>query len=116
MSSKIYTLLENISAEATDSTYSFGDKNVGAGYYRIADGLHTAVYDVTQFAGTIKIQGTLALYPDDSDWFDIDGTEIGGDSSLFTSLDSINFVGNFVWVRAAYNLQNGTINSITYTI
>jgi hypothetical protein len=39
---------------------------------------------------------------------------IGDDSTLWATPQSVNFVGNFVWIRAAYNLQNGTITQIQY--
>jgi hypothetical protein len=116
MSTETLVLLSNITSEAGDSTYTYGNKQPGAGYHRSSDGLHTAVYAVDSFIGSIKIQGTLALYPSTDDWFDIDNTEIGlgSDSSAWTTTGSVNFTGNFVWIRAAYNLQNGTITEIRY--
>jgi hypothetical protein len=116
MSIESIVLLSNITAEADDSVYLYSNKQPGAGYHRRGDGLHTATYAVDSFIGSVKIQGTLALYPSDSDWFDIDGTEIGlgSDSSAWTTTNSFNFAGNFVWLRAAYNLQNGTITQILY--
>jgi hypothetical protein len=116
MSIESIVLLSNITAEADDSVYLYSDKQPGAGYHRRGDGLHTATYTVDSFIGSVKIQGTLALYPSDSDWFDVDGTEIGlgSDSSAWTTTNSFNFTGNFVWLRAAYNLQNGIIIQILY--
>ena len=115
MAVETITLLENISTEAADSTFSYGNKQKGAGYHKNNDGLHTAVYEVDNFTGTVKLQGTLETYPGDNDWFDIVGTEIGGDSSQFVSSTyTKTFTGKFIWVRAAYNLQNGTITRIRY--
>jgi hypothetical protein len=120
MSNESHLLLENITAEAVDASFSYGEKQPGAGYYRLNSPLHTAVYTVNAFSGTIKIQGTLALYPSDDDWFDIDDTTIGDDSTIMGNETvepisfSRNFTGNFVWIRAAYNLQDGTITSIRY--
>jgi hypothetical protein len=116
MSTENQVLLSNITAEAADSTYVYGSKQPGAGYHKRSDSMHTATYSVNSFVGAIKLQATLALYPEDSDWFDIDGTDIGlgSDSSAWTTTNSINFTGNFVWLRAAYNLQNGTITEIRY--
>ena len=88
--------------------------------------MHTSVYSVNSFVGTIKLQGTLELYPSNNDWFDIEDTEIGGDSTILgdisitpaisTSIEniSINFQGNFIWLRAAYSIQNGLIVEIRY--
>lgn len=116
MSKESSILLSNITAEATNSEFSYGDKCKGAGYNRSADGLHTVVYIVENFVGTIKVQATLELYPAESDWFDVADTEIGGDSTLFhdSYTGTYNFVGNFVWIRAAYNLQDGSIVEIRY--
>jgi hypothetical protein len=116
MSNESRLLLENITEESADSSFNYGLKHEGAGYHRIFDPLHTATYQVQDFIGAIKIQGTLSLYPAESDWFDIQGTEVGlgSDSSAWTTTQSKNFTGNFVWIRAAYNLQNGTILEIRY--
>lgn len=116
MSSKTQILLENISSEAADSGYSFGVKRPAAGYHRTRDNIHTVLYVVSDFVGSLKLQGTLKLDPSDNDWVDIDNTSIGGDSTAFTSSNiSSNFTGNFVWVRAAYNIQNGTISKISFS-
>ena len=118
MSTESITLLSNVSQEATpgDSSFVYSGKQKGAGYHKYNDGVHTAVYQVDSFIGTIKIQATLSLYPGDDDWFDVDGTEIGlgSDSSAWTTTNSVTFTGKFVWIRAAYNLQNGTITEIRY--
>ena len=116
MSKESSILLSNISTEAADSSFSYGEKNHGAGYNRVDNGLHTLVYLLDNFKGTFKVQGTLELYPAETDWFDIAGTERGGDSSYFSGVTSgtYNFVGNFVWIRAAYNVQDGTIVEIRY--
>ncbi len=116
MSTESRILISNKTAEVSDSTYSYGEKSKAAGYNRSSDGLHTAVYIVDSFAGSIKIQGTLELYPGDNDWVDIAGTEIGGDSTISgeQTTYTANFSGNYLWIRAAYNLQNGTIVAFRY--
>lgn len=117
MSTQTETLLENARTESTDSTYSYGDKKKGAGYHKNNDGVHTAVIRTDSFIGSVKIQGTLVAEPGEEDWLDIDGTEVGlgADSTLFlTDTKTISFTGKYVWIRAAYNLQNGTITKILY--
>lgn len=115
MSYESFILAANITAEADDSSYIYTDKQQGSGYHRKFDAVHTVVYTLNQFAGSVKLQGTLELYPVEVDWFDIDGTEIGGDSTAVDSAaKSITFVGNFVWIRAAYNVQNGSVVEIRY--
>ena len=114
MSIESRILLSNITEEATSSDFSYGDKHEGAGYHKHNDGIHTVVYQLSEFVGTIKIQATLALYPCDNDWFDVDGTEYSFDSTIANGAYSYTFNGKFVWIRAAYNLQNGTITQIRY--
>ncbi len=113
-------LLSNITAENIDVAFSYGTKKKAAGYHKSENNLHTAVYTVNSFSGTIKIQGTLNLYPGDADWVDIENTEVGGDSSEIGGINgqnysiTRNFNGNFVWIRAAYNVQNGTIVDLRF--
>jgi hypothetical protein len=115
MSTETITLLSNITQEAVSADFSYSDKQKGAGYHRHNDGIHTVTYVFNNFKGTVKIQATLALYPGDADWFDVIGTEVGGDSSvIIAATKSYTFIGRFVWIRAAYNLQDGIITEIRY--
>lgn len=115
MSKETRVLASNISVEAQAVEFSYGDKNKGAGYHKNTDGVHTVVYEFNNFVGTVKIQGTLELYPGAYDWVDVQGTAIGiTDSSALTLNESRTFVGKFVYIRAAYNVQNGTITEIRY--
>jgi len=116
MSKESYLLVSEVTAEAAGGTYSYSSKQQGAGYHRQQNSLHTVVYEVDSFIGVIKLQGTLELYPGDNDWVDINDTIIGlgDDSTAWTATQAVNFTGNFVWIRAAYNLQNGRIIQIRY--
>jgi hypothetical protein len=109
----------------------FGEKYKGDGYYGRSDGIHTVQWSLTNFIGTVGIQGSLSVDPQESDWFTvrlgnnneytIDTTGKVSTLSL-TSIEytesttgsfSYNFVGNYVWVRALVsNWTAGTINSI----
>jgi hypothetical protein len=115
MSIETTILLENITLESSDSTLKYSEKQKGSGYHKIGNGLHTYVYSIDSFVGSIKLQGTLELYPGDNDWVDIDNTTLtsNGDSTIVGSTTG-NFTGNFVWIRTAYNLQDGTISQIRY--
>lgn len=115
MSIETIVLLENVSAESTAPGFLYSEKRKGAGYNKNNNGLHTAVFQFDNFVGTVKIQGTLELYPNDSDWVDINGTTITvEDSSALTLNETRTFTGKFIYIRAAYNLQNGTITEIRY--
>jgi len=105
-------LLSNITTIVSDSSFSYGDKKKGAGYHKNNDGVHTAVYDLNGFVGTVKIQGTLATYPGDEDWIDIIDTEANSGDPINNF--SCTFTGKFVWIRAAHNLHAGSITEIRY--
>ena len=91
------------------------DKAKGDGYYSQTDGVHTVTYRMVNlgdstddFTGTCKMQGSLATTPTEEDWFDITGTTVTSDQSTTTS--SVNFTGNFVWVRAKVTTTNSDGN------
>lgn len=115
MSIKSIILTENVSA-LLDPVYVYSEKKPGASYHRKNGGLHTYVYDIDSFSGVIKLQGTLASYPGEADWVDIDNTTEIVDSFINGVTVSLtnNFVGNFVWIRGAYVVENGSITQIRY--
>jgi hypothetical protein len=97
----------------------------GDGYFGSPDGLHTVMYTYdSNFIGTITMQATLATEPQESDWFDIEGTTlVQTSSSAFFSYNNLdvlvqsqyyNFTGNFVWVRGYVAIENGQVESILY--
>jgi hypothetical protein len=117
MSTESIVLISETTAESSNSGYTFSSKNKGAGYNKNGNGVHTVIYVVDDFIGSIKMQGTLELYPGENDWVDVVGTEQGlaGDSTVWINdTYTTTFTGKFVWVRAAYNIQNGTITEIRY--
>lgn len=89
-------------------------KYQGDGYYSQVDGIHTVAYHVNNtMTGSIKMQGSLATTPTEDDWFDISGTTFTADQS--TLVDSKNFTGNFVWVRAkCSSMTAGSVTKILY--
>lgn len=122
-------LLETVSY--TGSSTLIGNKFKGDGFYGMSDGLHTFEISLTGFIGKIKIQATLALDPNEQDWFD---TDIGNGSQTMdttgliqsaskttieytgaeTSINAYNVTGNLVWVRAyIIDWTEGSIQSIT---
>jgi hypothetical protein len=108
-------ILNPESTDFSDSAYTYTNKQQGSGYHRKFDAVHTVFYMLENFIGTVKLQGTLELYPVESDWFDIVGTEVSEDNTTIDSSGrTVNFTGNFVWIRAAYNVQTGTITEIRY--
>lgn len=119
MSKEIKQLLVNANDDSQPNVMQFGEKHMGAGYYRNTAGIHTAVFSFDAFVGAVKIQATLELHPGDNDWFDViyDSSDV-----ILTALDStpLNanavcvFTGKFVFLRAAYQLSQGTISEIVY--
>lgn len=91
-----------------DSTVVTGSKFKGDGYYGRTDGLHSVQYTYSGLTGTITIQGTLAVDPVDADWFDVHSYTAEDE----TSSAIVNFIGNYVWLRASVVYTDGTISSI----
>jgi len=122
MSFETLNLLENITvASAYGRDYNSGsdadtifysDKNRGAGYYKNGDGVHTVFFHTEGFEGTITIQATLELYPGNQDWVDVHTETFALDSS--NSLRSTTITGKFVFIRAAYHIENGEIITARY--
>ena len=111
---------EEVTTEAAGASFTLDyvgfvtDKNKGDGYYSQVDGVHTVAYHVNStMTGSIKMQGSLATTPTEDDWFDISGTTFTADQS--TLVDSKNFTGNFVWVRAkSTGMTAGSVTKILY--
>ena len=123
MSNENTILLSSTSVETWDGTsgieYQYSDKQKAAGYHKKSSALHTAIFEFDNFLGDIKIQATLETHPSSNDWFDVEyytGSEIQAlDSTPLLTNETRNFTGNFVWVRAAYRLMQGTITQVRYT-
>jgi hypothetical protein len=97
----------------TSSAILVTDKKKGAGYHKIADNLHTFVFQFTNWTGVVNVQATLSLYPGDNDWFSI--MTVGTDGSTdFDDAYTSSVSGNFVWIRAICYCDEGEITQIRY--
>jgi len=87
------------------------------GFFSFTDGLHTVQVTYSNFVGGFSLQGTLAITPQDEDWFDIEltGNCCGGHMINYpkdprnpttrghhgdSGTEAFTFIGNFVWLRA----------------
>ena len=119
MSIESTILLENFSDDSTPNSFRYTEKFKGWGYHhRLGSAQHTSQVSYDSFKGEIKFQASLALYPGDNDWFDVIYDESSAiavtDSTASTDNVVRNFTGNFVYIRAAYRLEQGTIHEIRY--
>lgn len=116
MSNENLILISNVTnADSSISPeFTYSSKAKAAGYHLKQDNLHTVVYQLNNFTGTIKLQGTLSEYPGDADWVDIVDSQVTYSDQLGSYNYSFNFKGNFVWIRAAYTLLSGDITQIRY--
>lgn len=58
--------------DSTASTMNqYSDTVKGDSYYGYTDGLHTLQIIYSEYVGRLRIQATLSLDPQDTDWFDI---------------------------------------------
>jgi hypothetical protein len=95
-------------------TVFYSDKSKGAGYHKHGDGIHTVLFHAEGLVGTITIQATLELYPGDNDWFDVYTETFAIDSS--NSNRTATITGKFVFIRAAYHIEDGEIINVRYNI
>ncbi len=119
MSNETIVILSNASDDSKPTEWQYSQKYIGAGYYKSGSGMHTVYFEFDNFKGSIKIQATLDTNPADNDWFDVsyDDSDV-----VLTALDSTplnsnafcTFTGKFVFIRAAYQLEQGTIKEIRY--
>jgi hypothetical protein len=119
MTYETIVLLESITETTDDpAELTFSDKKKGSGYNGRGQGQHTAVFELSNFLGVLKLQGTLEINPGNADWVDIkfdDESEISSEDSTVRSGNiSKNFTGNWLWIRAAYSLQQGSISRIRF--
>jgi hypothetical protein len=90
-----------------------GEKEKGDGFYGRSDGIHTVQYSVTDLAGTVTIQATLAAEPGEADWFSVYEQSYPLDGDNLTTRSNIsNFTGNYVWIRAKVDYTEGTVDRI----
>ena len=99
-----------LSASGTDMN-KYSTEVKGDSYYGYSDGLHSLQVIYEQFVGRLRIQATLAITPESTDWFDIvptttAGTEFNATGYVqFNSNDPANlaecytFTGNFTHIR-----------------
>jgi hypothetical protein len=127
-------ILSNSTFDGSTTTVA-GEKFQADGYYGRADGFHTVQVSLNNFSGSVSVQGTLAVNPTESDWFNIvltasssvagtvdtTGAISSGGTIALSTIDytsstinsTYNFSGNYVWVRAVISSwTGGSINSI----
>lgn len=113
MATESKILLDNITTATPDSSWVYSEKYQGPGYLKSGDGVGTAYISINNFSGNVKLQATLAQYPGDNDWFDIESSEVAVQQT--TSASTITFTGKFIWIRAAYYFWDGSISQVRYT-
>lgn len=119
MSNETIVILSNAFDDSQPATWQYSQKVIGAGYYKNGSGLHTVIFEFDNFVGAVKIQATLASTPGSNDWFDV---IYDSSDTVLTALDSTplvnnaacTFTGKFVYIRAAFQLQQGTVKEIRY--
>lgn len=103
---------------ASTTLVYLSEKAKGDGYFGNSDGFHTVMYVATpDFQGTVTMQATLATSPVESDWFTVSDTTNSYrslDIRNTSTVDTHNFVGNFVWVRGYVAIDAGSVTMIQY--
>ncbi len=107
---------------ATEALTYISDRVKGDGYYGNSDGFHTTQIQTTDFVGKIEIQGTLAVDPTNTDWFNVSLSNNYTTSTFHVSYTTAtsavlgyNFIGNIVWVRSKISeFTQGSVNFVRY--
>lgn len=95
------TLIPQISYAGASPLTIVGERKEAAAYYLANRDLQTITWNLQNtFAGTIKIQASLATNPGIFDWFDVYSLPINTQSSGPPQTGYYNLRGNFVWLRA----------------
>jgi hypothetical protein len=119
---------------STGSTLNVTTSKVeGDSYYGYTDGIQTIAISYNAFKGRVTVQGSLALTPTESDWFDIQisgGLNAAGGgykqfptsgTTGFTGVEAYTLTGNFTYLRvkmdrsylgSTYISDYGSINYI----
>jgi hypothetical protein len=114
MSIENTVILEN---QSTPVSQAVTEKFKGSGYYRKAAGMQTFQYTLDEFKGSIRVQGTLELYPGEESWIDLQDSAIESvDSTTFSGAFIRNIQGNWLWLRLQYTLDEGIITQVRYNI
>jgi hypothetical protein len=102
----------------TSTIVFISNKVKGDGYYGGSDGLHTVMYTAnSDFVGTVTMQATLASVPSNNDWFNVSNSSVTYtqlNERTTSTVDLVNFTGNFVWVRGYVSINDGSVESILY--
>ena len=119
MSRETIVILTNITDDSQHLVWQYSNKHIGAGYYKNGNGVHTMTFEFEDFKGSIKVQATLDLNPGVNDWFDVvldssDTVLTAIDSTSVTANAACTFTGKFVFIRVAYQLEQGTITEVRY--
>lgn len=94
------------------------EKAKGCGYHGQPEAIHSVQFTTANhFVGSIKVQGTLATTPVDTDWYDIVDTTLGdGVTPVADGAIIKSFAGNHVWIRAIITaFTAGDLNRVLFT-
>ena len=94
---------------------SYSGAYAGAATVNNQSGQATFSAYLTNFSGTIRVQGSLDMNisTDDSQWFDVNTQTI---SLPQTGTIGQPFTGNFTYVRFVVNAASGSVDQIIYTV
>ena len=75
-----------------------------------ANGLHTFLFSMTGFGGSVRIDATTIGEPDSGDWFPVASKAYVGNQNR----SIINVQGNYLWLRLAVGQTGGSLDNVQY--
>lgn len=84
----------------------------GAAQVSNFSGVHSLVFDLTEYTGTITVQASVddGMPTVDDEWVNVTSEDIED----VTGLHHMGFTGNFMWVRFVLSTETGVGDTITY--
>ena len=83
----------------------------GAAQLGYQNGMQTFALYMVNFTGSVEIDGSLQQQPsDNTSWFPIQTTNYSADSNL----ETVNIIGNYLWMRVILTTASGSISQILY--
>jgi len=99
--------------------YNVSERTEGPHYYHKRSGLITLGVYATGYSGNFYLQGSLADFPDTTDWFNIELGAILDHHQFvtFTGVEPFSVTSNVKWLRVLHaNSGVGTVDKVTFRL
>lgn len=100
--------------------YQVSERTEGPHYYHKRNGLITMTVHATGYSGQLYLQGSLADFPDSTDWYNIELSAVVYHHTFvnFTGVEPFSVKSNCKWLRVLWSDlgTNGTVDKINFRL